>query len=208
MKRSTRGGRGPRRPLSAAGGVAELVAGLDAALAGTAPGLACRRARHRQEPARRRAHEPRAPAGRPCSSALLGGRRGAGLLAVDPGAALYIRDAEPERCAAARGGRGGSRPAPPRAARALPRAPGAAGAGGGGRALPPLRGGAFVLVSAADARPLVVVLDDVHAADEPSLLLLQFVARVLDAEPRARSRRLPRRRSDAPGRAPRPHWPS
>ena len=37
------------------------------------------------------------------------------------------------------------------------------------------------LVSAADARPLVVVLDDVHAADEPSLLLLQFVARGLDA---------------------------
>ncbi len=36
------------------------------------------------------------------------------------------------------------------------------------------------LVSAADARPLVVVLDDVHAADEPSLLLLQFVARGLD----------------------------
>jgi len=37
------------------------------------------------------------------------------------------------------------------------------------------------LVSAADARPLVVMLDDVHAADEPSLLLLQFVARGLDA---------------------------
>ena len=35
------------------------------------------------------------------------------------------------------------------------------------------------LKSAAASRPLVVVLDDLHAADEPSLLLLQFVAREL-----------------------------
>ena len=35
------------------------------------------------------------------------------------------------------------------------------------------------LRSAAAARPLVLVLDDLHAADEPSLLLLQFVAREL-----------------------------
>jgi DNA-binding SARP family transcriptional activator len=34
---------------------------------------------------------------------------------------------------------------------------------------------------ASETRPLVVVLDDLHAADEPSLLLLQFVARELDA---------------------------
>jgi tetratricopeptide (TPR) repeat protein len=33
--------------------------------------------------------------------------------------------------------------------------------------------------SAAAARPLVLVLDDLHAADEPSLLLLRFVAREL-----------------------------
>jgi DNA-binding SARP family transcriptional activator len=33
------------------------------------------------------------------------------------------------------------------------------------------------LRSAAQARPLVLVLDDLHAADQPSLLLLQFVAR-------------------------------
>ena len=35
------------------------------------------------------------------------------------------------------------------------------------------------LKSAAAAQPLVLVLDDLHAADEPSLLLLQFVAREL-----------------------------
>jgi eukaryotic-like serine/threonine-protein kinase len=35
------------------------------------------------------------------------------------------------------------------------------------------------LANAAQARPLVIVLDDLHAADEPSLLLLQFVARQL-----------------------------
>ena len=35
------------------------------------------------------------------------------------------------------------------------------------------------LTSAAQLRPLVLVLDDLHAADEPSLLLLQFLAREL-----------------------------
>lgn len=38
---------------------------------------------------------------------------------------------------------------------------------------------AAFLRAAADARPLVIVLDDLHAADEPSLLLLHFVARQL-----------------------------
>ena len=36
-----------------------------------------------------------------------------------------------------------------------------------------------LLTSAAQARPVVLVLDDLHAADEPSLLLLQFLAREL-----------------------------
>src|SRR5437764_1218159 len=35
------------------------------------------------------------------------------------------------------------------------------------------------LRNAANVRPLVLVLDDLHAADEPSLLLLQFLAREL-----------------------------
>ena len=39
------------------------------------------------------------------------------------------------------------------------------------------------LGSAAQIRPLVLVLDDLHAADTPSLLLLQFVARELGAKP-------------------------
>jgi DNA-binding SARP family transcriptional activator len=37
------------------------------------------------------------------------------------------------------------------------------------------------LRNAANARPLVLVLDDLHAADQPSLLLLQFVAREIAA---------------------------
>jgi DNA-binding SARP family transcriptional activator len=36
---------------------------------------------------------------------------------------------------------------------------------------------ASFLRSATEARPLVLVLDDLHAADEPSLLLLQFIVR-------------------------------
>ena len=35
------------------------------------------------------------------------------------------------------------------------------------------------LTRAAAERPIVLVLDDLHAADEPSLLLLRFVARGL-----------------------------
>jgi predicted ATPase len=38
---------------------------------------------------------------------------------------------------------------------------------------------ASFLKSGAEVRPIVVMLDDLHAADEPSLLLLQFVAREL-----------------------------
>ena len=37
------------------------------------------------------------------------------------------------------------------------------------------------LQSAADERPLTIFLDDLHAADEPSLLLLQYVARGLES---------------------------
>ena len=37
------------------------------------------------------------------------------------------------------------------------------------------------LRSAAPRQPIVLVLDDLHAADEPSLLLLRFLARELGA---------------------------
>ena len=36
---------------------------------------------------------------------------------------------------------------------------------------------------AAEAHPLVLVLDDLHAADEPSLLLLRFLAREIADSP-------------------------
>ena len=39
------------------------------------------------------------------------------------------------------------------------------------------------LRSAADGRPLVIVLDDLHAADEPSLLLLRFVGQEIGGAP-------------------------
>jgi len=42
---------------------------------------------------------------------------------------------------------------------------------------------ACFLASAARARPLVLVLDDLHAADHPSLLLLQFLGRQLASLP-------------------------
>ena len=48
-----------------------------------------------------------------------------------------------------------------------------------------------------EARPIVLVLDDLHAADAPSLLLLRFLARELGSMPHARARRLPRRRSES-----------
>ena len=38
---------------------------------------------------------------------------------------------------------------------------------------------ASFLRAASDAQPIVLVLDDLHAADTPSLLLLQFLARSL-----------------------------
>jgi len=41
---------------------------------------------------------------------------------------------------------------------------------------------AWLLRSAARATPLLIVLDDLHRADEASLLLLQHLVRVLDDE--------------------------
>ena len=56
------------------------------------------------------------------------------------------------------------------------------------------------LRNASASRPIVLVLDDLHAADAPSLLLLRFLARELGVDADAARRRLPRRRP-APGRS-------
>ena len=53
------------------------------------------------------------------------------------------------------------------------------------------------LKSVAVAQPLVLVLDDLHAADEPSLLLAAVRGPRARPEPGHDRRRLPRRRSDA-----------
>ena len=120
---------GPRRVfVGRAAELAELVAGLDGALDGHGrlillagePGIGkSRLADALAEQARARGARSRRP--------LLGGRRRAGLLAVDPGAPRLHRRYRVGRAASAAGRRcRGSRSAPPRAARALPGLPRAA----------------------------------------------------------------------------------
>ena len=121
--------------------------------------------------------------------ALLGGGRRARVLAVGAGAARATsRDSD----AAAL--RGSSAPGAaelaqllPELRELLPRPPGAGVARLRGRPLPAVRGGRALPADTPRRRgPLVLVLDDLHAADEPSLLLLRFVARELAAAPAAR----------------------
>ena len=94
-----------------------------------------------------------------------------------------VRESDPTRCATARPRRGALAQIAARAARALPDF----------REPPTLesRGARFRLFEAASpscaaARrgPLVLVLDDLHAADEPSLLLLRFLAREIGRQQR------------------------
>ena len=111
----------------------------------------------------------------------------------------YVRDTEPRGAASAARRRGAatSPSSCPSCASSFPTCPQPAALES--------EGARFRLFDAVDrvprtraaARPLVLILDDLHAADEPSLLLLQFVARELADEPPARDRRLPRRRSHA-----------
>ena len=166
--------------------LAELVGGLDDAFAGRGrlfllggePGIGKSRLGRGADRTRQRARGARILVGR-CWEA---GGAPAYWPWVQSLRAYVARDRCRGAARAARAGRRGSRPDRPRAARALPRAAGAAVAGVGRGALPPLRGGdARSCVSAAETGRSSFVLDDLHAADEPSLLLLRFVARELAA---------------------------
>jgi DNA-binding SARP family transcriptional activator len=94
----------------------------------------------------------------------------------------FIRDAEPEPLQAQLGvGAGDLAQLLPELRERFPQLPEPPALEGEGARFRLFEAVTSFLRSAAQARPLVVVLDDVHAADEPSLLLLQFVARELDA---------------------------
>ena len=187
-RRSRRRPSRQRRPRAAAfvgreRELAELVGGLDDAFAGRGRAVpARRRARHRQEPPRRGADRAGAGrAGRECWSAAAGRR--AAPRPTGPGCSRCGRTcAIPTRRAFEPSFATG----PPTWPQLLPElrelladlppAPPLESEGARFRLFDSVT--AF-LKSVAAARPLVLVLDDLHAADEPSLLLLQFVAREL-----------------------------
>ena len=115
----------------------------------------------------------------PCSGAARGRPAGRRVLALDPG---------PARAAGRpAGGRGGGGPRPRRArtprrsrpssARWLRPGRPRAVAGLRGRALQAFDATASFLRASAARRPIVIVLDDLHAADVASVRLLEFLAR-------------------------------
>ena len=153
------------------------------ALGTRAPGPAGRRAGHRQDADRRGARDLRAPArGAGPLGPLLRGRGGAGLLAVGAGRSAPTSTSASRQAAARGAGLRGPRDRPGglRGARAPPgpaRAPAARRRAG---AVPALRRRDDLPAERCRAsQPLVLVLDDLHWADKPSLLLLQFLAREL-----------------------------
>ena len=92
----------------------------------------------------------------------------------------YVRESDPATLRAQLGG--GSRrarPDPAGAAPVVPRLAGAASLDPDGARFRLFDATAEFLRRAARTRPLVLVLDDLHAADPPSLLLLRFLAREL-----------------------------
>jgi class 3 adenylate cyclase/tetratricopeptide (TPR) repeat protein len=89
----------------------------------------------------------------------------------------YVRDARPESLRADLGtGAADIAQLVPELRELLPDLPAAAAAESGGARFRLFDSTAGLLRNASRRRPLVIVLDDLHAADEPSLLLLQFLA--------------------------------
>ena len=180
--------------------LAALIAGLDDALAGRGrlfllvgePGIGKSRLAEELVAAARRARC--AGARRP----MLGGGRRAGLLALGAVAACLrarLRDHGAAR-AARRRRRRTSRRSSPSCASGCPTCPSRPRCEPETARFRLFDAAAGFLRAAAASRPIVLVLDDLHAADTPSLLLLRFLARELARRPRAARRCLPGRRPD------------
>ena len=121
------------------------------------------------------------PAGPGARRPMLGGRRRARVLALGPGAArILISDTAPDALRAQLGtGAANLAQLLPELRDRLPDVPEPPPLQAEGARFRLFEAVASFLTRAAEARPLVVVLDDLHAADEPSLLLLRYVARGL-----------------------------
>ena len=92
----------------------------------------------------------------------------------------YVREADPDALRAADGSRRSYiAQVIPELRVHFPDLPEPPGARLRGRPLPALRRRSEFVRNASQSRPIVLVLDDLHAADMPSLLLLQFLAREL-----------------------------
>ena len=159
-----------------------------------------RRARDRQDPHRRRSSPPTPRSAAPASTGAAAARTrarpptGPGCRRSAATCATRTRSRWPGRWA----------PAPPRSPSSCPRSPSAwTSSRPGPRDSEEARFRLFdsvtsFLVAAARDRPMVIVLDDLHWADEPSLLLLKYAGRRDRPSRPADRRHLPRRRAGPP----------
>ena len=160
----------------------QLLAGLADAFAGRGrlflvagePGIGKSRLAAEECPPRARARRP--DARRP----LLGGGRGSRVLALGSVAAR-LRECARALVLKAQLGDGAAELAQilPELRELLPGLPEPASVDSEGARFRLFDATARFLHNASESRPIVLVLDDLHAADTPSLLLLQFVAREL-----------------------------